>query len=428
MPRRAFLVAVVSKVSGTAFWHDKGLSQPTAEESLEELGELVTSRGDQVVGQTVQMRTRPDPRFLVGKGKVSELTRVVEELEIDVVVFDDELSPAQTRNLEEALGRPVLDRTAVILEIFAERAHSREGKLQVELARLQYLLPRLTGKGLELSRLGGGIGTRGPGEQVLEFERRQLRLRISQLEEKIEEMRQHRGLLRQNRLKNRTPVAALVGYTNAGKSTLLRSLTGDETAYVDDRVFATLDPRARTFCTPRGRAVLLTDTVGFIRKLPHQLVAAFRTTLEEVLYADVLLHVVDASRPGIDSRIAAVNDVLREIGAADYDTLLVFNKIDRLEPAQVNSLQVEYRQARFISARENLGLDLLTQAVENVLFREDRLVDVLIPYDRGDMVNYLYERGLVMAREERKDGLYLQARCDEETLNRMRPFLEGEGN
>lgn len=428
MPRKAFLVGVDIK-SGkrtAAVNSSSDAASNKVEESLEELMELVRSRGYEVTGQTIQAREQPDKRYFIGSGKVSELAVLAKELGIEVFVFGDELSPIQIRNLEEALERPVLDRTAVILEIFAERAHSREGKLQVELARLRYLLPRLTGKGSELSRLGGGIGTRGPGEKELEFERRHLKNRIRDLEAKIEEIRKHRGLLRNNRMKNRIPIVALVGYTNAGKSTLLRSLTGDEQVYVDDRVFATLDPITRTSRTPRGREVVVSDTVGFIRKLPHHLVAAFRATLEEVLYADLLIHVVDASRPGVEERIDAVEEVLRAIGASEYKTLLVFNKIDLLPPGQMDRLRWEYCSPLLISARENLGIAELKEAIEKSIFEDTCRVRLFIPYEEGDIVNYLHEQALVLTKRHCENGIYLEARCDREIVNRLKEYVECE--
>lgn len=427
MPRKAWLVAVefkaTHKTPGTYLRTD---SRPTpAEESLEELAELVRSRGDEVIGQTIQARKQPDGRYFIGSGKLRELAVLVEETGAEVVVFDHELSPVQVRNLEEALDRPVLDRAAVILEIFAGRAHSREGKLQVELARLKYLLPRLTGKGTSLSRLGGGIGTRGPGEKELEFERRRLKARIRELEVRIEAIKQHRGLVRKQRVRNRVPVVALVGYTNAGKSTLLKALTGEE-AYIDNRLFATLDPQARGFRTPCGTEVVLTDTVGFIRKLPHQLVAAFRATLEEVLFADLLVHVVDVSRPGIERRIEAVEEVLREIGAANHPTLMVFNKVDLLPAGEVDRLRVEYDGILFISARQHLGLAELKDAIDDMVGRPREAVRFLIPYHRGDLLGYLHERALVLVRENRPDGIGVEVWCDQETINHLKPYMEGE--
>ncbi|MBC7107137.1 MAG: GTPase HflX, partial [Firmicutes bacterium] len=298
-----------------------------AADGLEELAGLADSAGAEVVGRVCQERHRPDPAFFVGRGKALALAEMARGLGADLVIFDHELSAAQARNLEDVMGVRVVDRTQVILDIFARRARTREGKLQVELAQLNYLLPRLTGAGTALSRLGGGIGTRGPGETKLETDRRRVRRRIYELRRQLEEVRRHRAVLRQARRERAYPLVALVGYTNAGKSTLFRALTGAEVP-VEDKLFATLDPFVRRAELPEGGTVLLTDTVGFIRRLPHHLIAAFRATLEEVRAADLLLHVADARSPDLEEKIAAVGRVLEELGAADRPAILVYNKID----------------------------------------------------------------------------------------------------
>ncbi|MGI6160347.1 MAG: GTPase HflX, partial [Limnochordia bacterium] len=297
------------------------------EESLAELADLAQDAGLDVVESFVQKRGHPDPGTFIGKGKALELAEMLDE--DSIVIFDDELTPAQQGNLSDLMDAPVIDRTQLILDIFAQRAQSNEGKIQVELAQLNYLLPRLTGKGKALSRLGGGIGTRGPGETKLETDRRRIRKRISDLRQDLEKIRQTRGLQRQGRASSSVPVVALVGYTNAGKSTLLRALTGSE-VFVADQLFATLDPTIRRWDLAEGRWVYLTDTVGFIRKLPHTLVAAFQATLEEVVYADLLLHVIDASHPQSLEQKEAVEEVLKEIGAAQ-PIISVYNKVDLLD-------------------------------------------------------------------------------------------------
>jgi len=427
MPEKALLVAVVpAKESPSARTVVDELERGRAGEALLELAELVDSSGREVVGTLIQVRDEPDYRYYLGKGKVSELVAFIDELQPDVIVCDDELTPLQQRNLEEATGLPVIDRTSVILEIFAKRALSREGKLQVELARLRYWLPRLTGKGTELSRLGGGIGTRGPGEKKLERERRHLRRRIRRLERNIEEIRKHRQLIRQQRVRNRIPVVALVGYTNAGKSSLLKALTGDTKAYVDPRVFATLDPEARMFKLPGGREILVVDTVGFIRKLPHQLVAAFRATLEEINYADLLLHVVDAASPDMENHIEVALEVLKEIGAEEQPIILVFNKMDLLDEENLERLKGNYHQAVFVSALTGQGLDELKRQVEMRLNREGDEVTFIIPYDKMDVLHRLRRMAFVSEEAVLEKGVRVRVRCDPSTLQRYKIFLEGE--
>ncbi len=427
MPEKALLVAVVSaKERPSDLTAVDDTERGRAGEALVELAELVDSTGREVAGTFIQVREEPDYRFYLGKGKINELAAYVEELGPDIIVCDDELTPLQQRNLEEAIGLPVMDRTSIILEIFAKRALSREGKLQVELARLRYWLPRLTGKGTELSRLGGGIGTRGPGEKKLERERRHLRRRIRRLERNIEEIRKHRQLLRQQRVRNRMPVVALVGYTNAGKSSLLKALTGDTKAYVDPRVFATLDPEARMFKLPGGREVLVVDTVGFIRKLPHQLVAAFQATLEEINYADLLLHVVDAASPDFENHIEVAGEVLKEIGAEEQPVILVFNKVDLLDEEKLNRLKASYHQAVFISALTGQGLDELKKQIEMRFFQEGDEATVVIPYEKMDVLHRLRRQVFVLEEVVLDRGIRVRVRGDTSTLQRYKMFLEGE--
>lgn len=346
---RAFLVGIVprrspensQKVSGGVTGIKR--SEVDIDSSLQELALLADSAGAVVIGSTYQSREAPDPATYLGRGKVEEVARLTREQSIDLVIFDDDLSPAQERNLEEDLGVPVIDRTRLILDIFAQRAQTREGKLQVELAQLTYLLPRLSGRGQDLSRLGGGIGTRGPGETKLESDRRRIRHRIAVLNRELADLRRQRAVLRSPRHQTGLPSVALVGYTNAGKTTLFRALAQrfggqppQPEAVGDPRLFATLDPKSRLLVLPGQQRVVLFDTVGFIRKLPHQLVAAFRATLEEVVLADAIIHVVDASHPETAAQIEAVEKVLEEIGAAGHPTLLALNKMDRLVGAVQN--------------------------------------------------------------------------------------------
>lgn len=378
------------------------------EESLAELSRLAESAGAVPCGHIVQARTHPDPAYFVGRGKLDELAEVCQTEGADLVIFDDELSPAQARNIERALDIKVLDRTQLILDIFAQRAKTREGKLQVELAQLQYLLPRLSGIGTSLSRLGGGIGTRGPGETKLEADRRRIRSRMADLRSELEDVRRHRDVQRQGRRGALSLVAALVGYTNAGKSTLLNALTGAQ-AYADDRLFATLDPTVRQVSLPRGGSLLLVDTVGFIRKLPHDLVAAFRATLEEVTEADVLIHVVDLSSPEWYEQSRAVYDVLQELGAAERPIITAFNKIDLVDPATVQGVLGRTRLGVALSAKDGVGFDALLRLVEDAA--PDPLVkwEFVVPYAEAHVASWIHEHGRVLSEAYAEDGIRLEA-------------------
>ncbi|HHX73827.1 MAG TPA: GTPase HflX [Firmicutes bacterium] len=377
--------------------------------TMRELAQLAQTAGAVPVAEMIQSRSRPDTAYYLGKGKAEELKLVAAETGADLVIFDDELTPTQIRNLERLLNVRVVDRTALILDIFAARAQSREGKLQVELAQLTYLLPRLTGRGTELSRLGGGIGTRGPGETKLETDRRRLRKRISDLQAEIEEIKKHRLLHRQARKKNAIPAVALVGYTNAGKSTLLNTLAAADVK-AEDRLFATLDPTTREVALPGGGSFLLTDTVGFIQKLPHHLVAAFRATLEEVTAADLLLHVVDTAHPQAERQMAEVTSILRDLGAEMLPVLVVFNKMDLPEASrQYHLLARHYPENVAVAATSGRGTGELLAAVERILRQEDRQLDLLIPFTQAGLLSLVRRYGRLEAQEYLPEGIRIRA-------------------
>jgi GTP-binding protein HflX len=393
------------------------------ESSLEELALLAGSAGARVVGTLLQERARRDPATLIGRGKVEEVKQRAEEGEADVLLFDEDLTPAQQRNLEREVGRKTLDRTQLILDIFARRARTREGRLQVELAQLDYMLPRLAGKGVMLSRLGGGIGTRGPGETKLETDRRRIRQRIQAIKREIEHVRRERLVRREARGRREAPVVALVGYTNAGKSTLFNALTRGS-AVVSDQLFMTLDPLVRKVRLGPGRELLLVDTVGFIQKLPHALVAAFRATLEEVKEADLLLHVVDASADGVEGREAAVEAVLGEIGAGDRPRVLVLNKSDRTPPDRLRALAEARAGAVVVSALGGAGLAGLLEAAAARLDLEPRRVR--LRFDAADRrgVSSVYAAGRVLGHEVEDGHVVLEAEMSARALQRYREHLQ----
>lgn len=379
-------------------------------EELSELRELLYTAGVATVGELVQHRERPHPNTYLGAGKLEELKAEIGRLDANLVACDDELTPRQGRNLEEALGVPVVDRTAVILDIFAAHAHTAEGKLQVELAQLEYNLARMRGLWSHLERLGGGIGTRGPGETQIETDRRLARDRIAALRRRLQGVRATRDTMRAERERAHLPTAALVGYTNAGKSTLLNALTGAEVG-VRDRLFHTLDPTIRTW-RPGGREYLLTDTVGFIRKLPHQLVNAFGATLEETRHADLLLHVADASAPEeeLDTMLAAVDEVLEEIDAGQQPRLLALNKIDVLDPERRRELSFRHPDAVKVSAATGEGLAELAERVEEAFARGLRSVELLLPYREGGRLAELHGLAGDLRREDTAEGVRVSAR------------------
>lgn len=403
-----------------------------AEESLEELAALADSAGAEVLDRLVQTRERPEAATLIGAGKAREVAQLAEAAEADLVIFDHDLSPTQLRNLERLFQRKVVDRTQLILDIFARRARTREGQLQVELAQLNYLLPRLAGRGIEMSRLGGGIGTRGPGETQLETDRRRLYQRIRRLEKELASVRVSRGVQRRKRQAIPLATAALVGYTNAGKSTLFNRLT-DAGVLADDRLFATLDPTVRAVALPSRRHVLVSDTVGFIRNLPVTLVEAFRATLEEVREAALLLHVVDVSSSHAARHIAHVDKVLAEIGAGEAPQVLVLNKVDLLEAAGGDAEAVRQRvlggvalnaRAVALSARTGLGLDRLLEVVDEVLDLDPVLpATFYFPFRDGAEIHLLYEHSVVTARRYHSDGCIIEARVPESLIRRLGRYV-----
>lgn len=360
-----------------------------------------------VVGRVLQKRTAPDPATYVGSGKVDTLKDDIYEHDAQLIIVNGDLTPAQQRNLERRLQTKVIDRTALVLDIFARRARTKEGRLQVELAQMTYMLPRLTGRGVWLSRLGGGIGTRGPGETKLEVDRRRIRKRITDLRREIADLRRHRALQRSARREAQFPVVALVGYTNAGKSTLLNALT-DAGVFVEDKLFATLDPTVRKVVLPNRRSVLLVDTVGFIAHLPHQLVAAFRATLEEVTAADLLVHVVDASHPHWREQIAAVKVVLEELGASDKPTVYALNKTDRLSNTQVRVVAAEIGEGIPISAVHKVGLINLLRDIAKHLEPLER-VRIFVPYPEAKAMADISAQGRILAQEFREQGIVVDA-------------------
>ena len=377
------------------------------QESLAELERLAETAGALVVEKFVQKKERPDAALFFGKGKVQEMALAMQSLDADLLIVDDELTPSQQHNLEQMLGTKVLDRTALILDIFAQRARSNEGKMQVRLAQLRYLLPRLSGQGIVLSRLGGGIGTRGPGETKLETDRRHIYGQIHDIEARIDKMQQHRQLHRSQRKEARVPLAALVGYTNAGKSTLLNALTGAD-VFAEDKLFATLDPTTRLVSLAKQQKLLLTDTVGFIQKLPHTLVSAFHATLEEVTEADLLLHVVDCSNPNYELQIAAVIDVLRELHAETKPMIYVFNKADQLENMQSCERMLRGREGVFVSAREGTNLQELLAKIEAYFQQQEVEMTLCIPFQKGDVVAKLHQAARIHSTEYIADGTLLR--------------------
>ena len=395
----------------------------TVDDSLEELKQLADTAGATVIKKFIQKRPKPDPAFFIGRGKVQELALYAQQENIDLCIFDDELSPAQQRNIESVMGIRILDRTALILDIFAQRARTNEGKLQVELAQLQYTLPRIMGKGLMLSRLGGGIGTRGPGETKLEVDRRRIRDRIAFIKDQIEKVKAVRSLHRSKRKKNNVFEVSLVGYTNAGKSTLLNTLTNSD-IYAKDQLFATLDPTTRQLTLPNKQEIIITDTVGFIQRLPHQLIAAFRSTLEVVTEADLLVHVIDVSHELYKEQAAAVHEVLKEIGAENKLVITVYNKIDKLPPDSklADRLALE-EDTVCISAAKKLNLETLQQMIESHLKSKAVEVTLCIPYAETAKAAQLHETANVLEQEYTENGAVMKVILPVEDLEAYNEYI-----
>lgn len=387
-------------------------------QSLEELKDLASTAGAETVGILIQNREQIHPGTYVGKGKLQELKDLIWELEATGIICDDELSPTQMKNLQDELDAKVMDRTLVILDIFASRASTSEGKIQVELAQLKYQQTRLTGWGTAMSRLGGGIGTRGPGEKKLEMDRRLIKNRIAQLNRELKDVKRHREVTREQRSKSRVPVAAIVGYTNAGKSTLLNTLTGAG-ILAEDKLFATLDPTTRELKLPSGQSILLTDTVGFIRKLPHHLIEAFRSTLEEAKYADLILHVVDASNPQMDEQMYVVYETLQNLGVTDKPVITVFNKQDKAENEwNVRDFHADYTVK--ISAKTGDGIQELLKTIEAVLRQQKVAIESLYSYQEAGKIQLIRKYGELQEEEYREEGIFVRAYVSPELYERVR--------
>lgn len=387
---------------------------------MDELARLAETAGAEAVGRVQQQRAAPSASHFVGRGKAAEIQRLVEHFSADLVLFLNDLSPVQQRNLEGDVGCLVLDRTALILDIFAQHAHTRDGKIQVELAQMRYLLPRLTGRGTILSRLGGGIGTRGPGETKLEMDRRRIRRRIARLKGEVDQIRRVRTEQRRRRQRSRLPLVGIVGYTNAGKSTLLNRLTASQ-VYAADELFATLDPTTRRLELPEGRSLLLSDTVGFITDLPRSLEAAFAATLEEITYADLLLHVVDLSSPRLEEEMSAVFDILEHLELSERPMLTVFNKRDAVAVVSDQLLR-RHAPAVVVSALAGTGLDELTSALDRMTRPRELDLVLFLPHEAGRLRSLLYERGEVLEERVEAEGHAMRARVPEALARSFLPY------
>lgn len=392
------------------------------EDCLQELANLCTTAGARVINSYIQKREKTDPAYLIGKGKVKEIKdNCLADGGTDTIVFDDDLSPAQQRNLEEITGVKIIDRTRLILDIFAQRAHSKEGKLQVELAQLTYLLPRLSGRGIALSQQVGGIGTRGPGEKKLEVDRRRVKKRILMLKREIEKIKIHRALQRDRRKEIPLPVISLIGYTNTGKSTLFNALT-KASIFVENKLFATLDPTIRQVALPNGQKALLADTVGFIRKLPHQLIAAFRASLEEVSQADLLLHIIDSNHKEREQQIKSTYQVLEELGVQNKPIIDVFNKIDLL-PLSVRRKELNKTKGIFISALSGEGIQDLLKKITNLLEKDLVRITLLVPCFKNDIISKIFEKSIVLKKEYSNGNFILEVKLDKKHAEKFKKYL-----
>lgn len=395
---------IIEKVILVGVQLDNGENE---ESLLDELEELVKTAGGIVVGRIIQSREQFHPATYIGKGKLDEIRVLIDELDATGIVCDDELSPAQLKNLEDELNTKVMDRTMVILDIFAARANTSEGKIQVEMAQLKYRMTRLAGFGKALSRLGGGIGTRGPGEKKIETDRRIIRERISRLSVQLKEIEQHRQTIRKKRKNISTPIAAIVGYTNAGKSTLLNKLT-DAGVLSEDKLFATLDPTTRALIIPDGEKVLLTDTVGFIRKLPHHLIEAFKSTLQEAKFADIIIHVVDSSNPDMDKHIKTVYEILESLEVGDKPIITLYNKSDLVQ-SNICGIDPKAKQTIKISAKTGEGLEAFLKELQNIIRDGCQKIEQLFAYADAGKIQLIREYGKVLKEEYREDGIYIEA-------------------
>lgn len=374
--------------------------------SLEELKELAKTAGAETLGKVIQPREYFHPATYIGKGKIDEVRELIDKLGATGIICDDELTPAQLRNLEDVLGTKVMDRTMVILDIFASRANTREGKIQVEMAQLKYAMTRLAGLGKSLSRLGGGIGTRGPGEKKIETDRRIIRERIAKLSKELEEVKSHRDIIRKNRANNGMPIAAIVGYTNAGKSTLLNTLT-NAGVLSEDKLFATLDPTTRVLILPNKEKVLLTDTVGFIRKLPHNLIEAFKSTLEEAKFADIIIHVVDSSNPDMDSQMETVYSTLNQLEITDKPIVTLFNKCDKLDEVVAKDLKADYTTV--ISAKTGKGLVEFQEILQKIILESRVYVDRVFAYNEAGKIQLIRDKGQLIEENYTENGIEVKA-------------------
>ncbi|MFW6281883.1 MAG: GTPase HflX [bacterium] len=389
------------------------------EESMNELEKLTKTAGVKVKTSLLFRGDRINASFYIGTGKLQELKSIIEHHDINVVIFDNELSPAQFRNLEEELDVKVIDRTQLILDIFALHAQSKESKIQVELVQLEYMLPKLKGSGRNSSRLGAGIGTRGPGESKLEIDRRRIQNKISKLKLDLKDIKKNRVLQRKNR---NDPMIALIGYTNAGKSTLMNTLTNANTL-VADQLFATLDSTLRSTTLPFGKKVIFTDTIGFINKLPHELIASFSATLEEARKADILIHVVDASSENIEKHINVVNDILKEMEIKNKDIILLFNKKDKISTEKITEYSIQYPNALFISSLNKKGIDNLFSKISELILKNMYYVELKLPYSKANIVNIIHENGEMIVEEYLKDAIFIKAKVNKKIANKLQQYI-----